>query len=130
MSQHISYFRKYFSRKDPEGGTGGPDPPPSKITSGYRFSWKFCYGSPSRSNWTPSVQLLGPLWSDSFSRVVGTALCVLRCQEPDTPFPTEFLDPYMFLPVYYSSLAIIHLFGEFLFWPFFPLSAKIKRCHK
>ena len=41
---------------DPEWGQGSRLP--WKITSGYRFPYKFLYGSPSRSNWTPWVQLL------------------------------------------------------------------------
>ena len=65
----ISYIRKYFSWEDPEGGTGRPDPPPppprkSQVGIGFLGN--------SGADLPPEV--FGPLWSNYFSREIGTAL--------------------------------------------------------
>ena len=83
--------------------TGDPDlpPPPWKITSVYRFSWKFWYKSPSRSFegcwYGPLCNTLSrtPLMEFSGSVQVSASLLFFCCN-------------------------LLSFFGEFLFWPFPP----------
>ena len=49
----FSLFVFDVSSADPEGGTGGPDPPPWKITSYMGFYKEIGNGPPEKS-WTPT----------------------------------------------------------------------------
>ena len=60
--------------------------PPWKITSCYMFSLKYWYGPPSRSNWTPRVQLL--LEGGPYGPLLNT-LIIKSFQDPPPPRPAD-----------------------------------------